>query len=351
MKYHGGDIYGLQNETVDFSVNINPLGVPESFRRAILEHMDEFSRYPDTSYGKLKENIGAYLGVSKDFIMPGNGAVDVIYRTVRALKPQKAVILSPAFSEYRGALEEEEIPFEECVLYDFDRGAFFLDRIERIEENTLYIHCNPNNPTGFLTPKGEILAFLERLKKQQSYLLLDECFMDFAAGEESLLDRVEDYQNLILVQAATKFFGLPGVRLGYGVAADRTLRERINQNTEPWMVNTAAVIAAGAVFSDREYIERSRKWIKEEQPYMAELLGRINGIHVYPSSANFFLAEVTKKGLDAYRLKERLLERGYYIRNPEGFYGLGDTFFRIAVKGRGDNTGIALAIEEVLKEI
>jgi threonine-phosphate decarboxylase len=157
------------------------------------------------------------------------------------------------------------------------------------------------------------------------------------------------YKNLTVIRAATKYFGMPGIRLGYGVTADAPTAEAVRKLMEPWNLNTAAVIAACSVFEDRSYIERSRAWIKPEREYLFKGLVSIEGLKVYPSKANFHLLRLNNGGMTAAQLKEAMLRSGLLIRTAAGFNGLTELHFRLAVKDRKSNDMLIKSLKETLK--
>ncbi len=349
MNFHGGDVYNYNGPILDFSSNINPLGVPESFRLALSEQLDDFTRYPDIRYRSLRDNIGTYLNVCPDSVLPGNGAVDLIYKLIGTLKCEKVYGLCPSFSEYRRAAETAGRQYIELPAYDieyrrFDKDAF----IQAMTPQSLAVVCNPNNPTGTLLPKAEMCILAARLAEKECMLLIDEAFMEFTAEYpgDSMVEELKNYNNLFVIKAATKFFGMPGIRLGYLITENKEVLYKIEERTEPWSINTAAVIAAGCVFRDVSYIGRSRQWISDERPFLYSRLNEMDGIKVYSSDANYHLVELSCICRDVWQLKQAMAEKGVLIRTPEGFSGLTPYHFRLAVKDRASN----LRMLEVLKE-
>lgn len=353
IKFHGGDIYNHNGlGLIDFSSNINPLGVPESFKNALYNGLDEFTKYPDIKYITLRKNIGEYLKVDNiDFIIPGNGAVDIIYRAIEAANCSKVISLSPTFSEYFNAANKAKIPYEEVsVFYDDYENVNLEEILNKVVENTLVIICNPNNPTGTLISREKMSFLIKKLEKKKSTLIIDEAFMEFTpkSEENTMIPLIEKYNNLIIVRAATKFFGMPGIRLGYGLTANKNFINKMWDGMEPWSINTAAVIAGNTVFKDVEYIARSKKWIEEERGYLYKHLNEFNDIKAYKSSSNFHLIKILREDIDAYGLKENLIESKILIRVPKGFKNLSEFYFRLAVKDRVSNDILLEALKREL---
>jgi threonine-phosphate decarboxylase len=340
MNVHGGDIYGYDRPLTDFSANINPLGVPESFKQALRENVDAFALYPEPTYRALKRQVAAYLETNPEWVILGNGAVDLIYRVIEAAAQDRVYTLAPTFSEYRQAATLQNRDYYEMPVFQADYTGIDIERmLNLIQPDSTVVLCNPNNPTGTLASRETLSQVAGALAEHNCHLIVDEAFIEFTdcSAAQTLLRMVERYPNLLVIRAATKFFGMPGLRLGYGITANQIWRERIQTLGQPWQINTAAVIAAAVVFNDWEYIQSSQAWISEERSYFYNRLTGVPNLHVYPSQANFYLVKLLRAGLDAYQLQERLLNRGILIRTPRGFSGLTPYHFRVAVKDRGSN--------------
>lgn len=350
MNYHGGDIYPYGLDLIDFSSNINPLGVPESFKKAITEDLSYLTRYPDKEYRKLKSAIHEYLQLNEteSKIVLGNGAIEVIYKTIQTLPVKKIIIVSPTFSEYRRAGTQAGIKVEEPVLFD-ENGRFLTEEIlQYITDEVLVILCNPNNPTGTLIPKEEIIRMLETLKKRNSFMILDETFIEFTTDypKTSMTDISSD--NLIIIRALTKYFGMPGIRLGYGVFRNSLLGKMVEESMEPWHINAFADLAGTIVLKDKAYIEKSGKWIMRERKRFMSGLHELKDFSFLPTESNFIL--MTSKKYDAQCIHDILLEKGILVRLPIGFTGLSKYDFRIAIKDRESNNRLLQELINIEKE-
>lgn len=346
LNYHGGDIYRYEKEMTDFSANINPLGIPEHFRKILLENLSCLTRYPDRHYRKLKASIGDYLQLDEEaHLVLGNGAIEVIYKTIQAIPVKRVLIACPTFSEYERAARMAGIPVREEVLYDRKGKLDGPALKDLLEEKDLVILCNPNNPTGTMTSKEELLALNEIIKARQGYLLIDETFIEFTKDypETSIIDAREE--NLIVIRALTKYFGMPGVRLGYGVFHQKELAREVEERMEPWHINSIADLAGQSVLHDRSYQEATRKWILEERAFLMKELEKLTDFTFLPTQSNFIL--VTSKRHKAEKIQEMLLEEGLLIRLPIGFKGLSDYDFRIAIKDRASNRKLLAELEKI----
>ena len=352
MNFHGGDIYSLEKTVLDFSSNINPLGVPESFRKVLAQRINDFTRYPDIQYRELRSVLAGYLGFDRpDLLIPGNGAVEIIFKTIAALNCSRIVTFSPTFSEYARAARQQQKEVIDFFGYDEEFTRLNLDLlIEKVPAGSLVVICNPNNPTGTFLEPELISQAAEKLREKECFLLLDEAFIEFTDQypQNSMVKRLAGAPNLIAVRAATKFFGMPGIRLGFCVTSNEKLAGRIKDLMEPWNVNTAAVLAGCTVYRDRDYINASQRWITEERNYLYQQLREIAGLTVYPSKANYHLVRIDRSGIDAWRLKDLLIEKGILIRTPDGFNYLSSSHVRLAVKDRHANKELVKSLREIL---
>jgi len=355
MNFHGGDVYKYSGEMLDFSSNINPLGIPDSFRKLLAERLWDFTRYPDISYREVRERIAAYAGLTGiEGIIPGNGAVELIYKLVASSGMNSVAALRPTFSEYRRAAETAGLLYYDIPAFMQDHTGFDIELLlDNIEPYTLVIICNPNNPTGTAADRQQLLKLAKALQTLNCKLVIDEAFIEFTDGYpyNSMINELEEHPNVTVIRAATKFFGMPGIRLGYAVTADAAAVLKVRKLMEPWNLNTAAVIAACSVFDDREYIESSKAWIKTEREYLFRALSSFEALAVYPSAANFHLLRLSEGHLNASELKEAMAERGVLIRTAEGFNGLTGFHFRLAVKDRVSNDKLLETMDDILKKL
>jgi threonine-phosphate decarboxylase len=353
VNFHGGNVHNYSQKLLDFSSNINPLGVPESFRVALQSNIEEFTKYPDIEYIELRKAIGEYLDIGNiDNIIAGNGAIELLYRAIQQSGKSTLIGLQPTFSEYSKAAFLSGIEYRGLNAFIDDYQGIDIDEILlETNKDCAVVICNPNNPTGTLINKEEMLKLTEGLQERNALLIIDEAFMEFTADypKSSMLDQIEKFDNLIIIKAATKFFGMPGIRLGYAVSSNARLIKNIRESMEPWNVNTAAVIAGRSVLKDSGYIANSRIWISSEREYMFNSLNNIEGMKVYPSTANFHMIKLIKENVNAWQLKERLLEKNILIRTPDGFAGINGQFARLAVKERESNIVFVRELIEALK--
>jgi len=340
---HGGNVFavarslGIAPEKIlDFSASINPLGMAPGVRGALADCVERLLHYPDKSSSELKESIAAYHGVEIDEIAVSNGSTELIHLLPRAVAGKRGLIVAPAFAEYAFALQRSGWQIDYFTLKNEDGFALSLPALqEKLSEryDMLFI-CNPGNPTGALLPKKQIEAIVELCRQSGTFLVLDEAFIDFCE-EDSAKDLIGQCDRAVLLRSMTKFFAIPGLRLGYAIGKPGTI-EQIASLQDPWSVNTAAQVAGIASLGDAAYCGRTREYIEEERERLAAGLAGITSLSVFPSRANYLLVQI-RNGLNAAELRARLAEKGILIRDCSNFQGLDGRFFRVAVKLREEN--------------
>ncbi|HHW04087.1 MAG TPA: threonine-phosphate decarboxylase [Thermoanaerobacterales bacterium] len=355
MELHGGNVYKAARELdlpyekiLDFSANINPLGFPDAVRQIIIDHIKDIVHYPDPEQLELKKAAAEYYGINPENLVPGNGSVELINMIIEAMKPSKVIIAAPTFSEYAHSCRTRGIKVElvDMTKNNFEWSMDLLEKVEHIDKNSMLIICNPNNPTGKIILKSDILNVLELLKDKSSFLLMDEAFMDFVINSQSLIKEVEKYKNLIILRSLTKFFALPGLRIGFA-AGNSELVKRINDLKDPWNINTFAGLVGSEVLKDKNYIELTKEFISQEKEYLWDALNDIKGLSPYHPEANFVFVQI-KGGINSDMLAQKLRNYGILIRRCSNFDFLDDSFFRVAVRKRTENDTLIKALISIL---
>lgn len=340
---HGGSAARLldvdEASFLDFSQNINPLGAPpgalEAARRALEE---ESGRYPDLSYRALREALGAYVGVDPRTVVPTNGGAEALFLAARAAgRDGRALILEPTFSEYAPAAEAAGLPAVRRVVRRPEDGF----RLERPAEADLdgaavVFLCNPNNPTGGALGRREVMEISARVREAGAVLVVDEAFVDFVP-EASVADAVDDH--LFVARSFTKFFAVPGLRLGCLVLPDATRALALQPS---WPVNAVAAAAGVAAARDTGFAERSIREVARLREALSGALRALPGLTVFPGAANFLLV----RGPEG--LTERVARRGVLVRGCAPFTGLDASFFRVAVRGERENGRLVEAVKGAL---
>ncbi len=330
MGIHGGDIY-RNHIAIDFSINVNPLGVPKAVKTALHQAVESCERYPDIKAERLKMAVSNMLTVPEEYLLFGNGASELFMAIVHGIKPKKIVIPVPSFYgyEYAGLAAESEI-----IYYEMNQRDHFCigDDFESIltEEIDLLFLANPNNPIGNLLDKETVKNLLQYCNEKGIYVVLDECFIEFIGNWFSMISEIELFDNLILVRAFTKIFSIPGVRLGYLVCKNESLLTKIAKQLPEWNLSCFAQEAGCICAKQTEFLIETKKYVERERKFLEQGLKQ-RGFFVFPSSTNFILIYSNKP------LYEQLLKKGILIRDCKNFRGLSQGFYRIAVKSRKEN--------------
>ncbi|MCI9104944.1 MAG: threonine-phosphate decarboxylase [Lachnospiraceae bacterium] len=352
MEYqlHGGDIYHGKI-ALDFSVNVNPLGLPCGVQKTLRDSVEHWNCYPDPECGELKKRLAEHHGIEQERIVCGNGAADLIYRLVLLKRPKQALLLSPTFSEYERALAIDGCQIRYYVLRaDQDYRVNVWELAEHLAEGDWLFLCNPNNPTGLAVP-GEQLEFLAEIcQKKQGFLVVDECFCEFLDQPEkyTLMEQIRNYPEVILLRAFTKSYAMAGLRLGYAICGDTMLAKQLCLTGQPWSVSVPAQEAGVAALRENNYLEQTRALVEKERKWMEQRLGKL-GFWVFPSQVNYLLFRDEKNRYG--NLKIRLREKGILIRDCSNFQGLepvgnisGFRYYRTAVRTREENEQLIEAI-------
>ena len=338
---HGGNAKEISRENkleyekiIDFSANINPLGMPCSVKKAIIQGVDQIEKYPDITYFELKKAIGEFENISEEDIVIGNGAAEVLFNVVRGIKPNNALILAPTFSEYEEAVRAESGNITYYELKEENNFYIKEDILDYIDDNLdLIFICNPNNPTGVLTERNLLIKVLEKALKKNVIVVIDESFLDFVDESFSMISYIEAYKNLIIVKSLTKFFALPGLRIGYGICHNSEIKAEIEKVSPAWNINILAEIATKVGLKDENYIQKSKKYISIEKEYLYNNLTKINKLKVFKPSVNFIFF----KTLIDINLKEELLSKNILVRSCSNYKGLDNSYYRIAIRNNNEN--------------
>lgn len=350
MDLHGGNIYKLKRdngiEVLDYSSNINPLGVPNSFKKAVIENFETLEKYPDIDYIELRTAIGDYNNCHIDNVVVGNGATEVLFLYMKAVKAKKVLIIAPTFAEYERAARAagRDVKFFP-LSKDFSLNENML--LEFITDEDVVVMCNPNNPTGKFQNLEKIKKIADFLERKNKKLFIDEAFIEFVDDWKDKTAFLLKHKNIFILRALTKFFALPGVRLGYGLTYDESILDEIKNIREPWSVNGVAEIAGKTMLLDTLYIHETENWIKKEKLWFYEELCKIDNIEVTPTETNFILVKLLNDNAKSFRKK--MIENGVLVRDASNFMFLDESYIRLAIKDRKKNEQVLEALRRVLK--
>ena len=351
MTYgHGGDIYSYSGGRVllDFSSNINPLGLPPAVEKAFQASIGACTVYPDPHCRAISEKIGEYENVPSESILCGNGAADLIYRIAYGLKPKKALLFAPTFSEYEQAVRQSG---GAVYYYDLrEENEFvpkhdFLQMLDSTQPDIVFL-CNPNNPTGKTVSKALMTETAVWCQSNNAVLVVDECFLDFVRNGKSLsmIGKTEKNPNIIVLKAFTKFFAMAGLRLGYLICGSAALRKKIWEAGQPWSVSGVAQLCGAAALSDKAYIEQTQNLIPRFREDLQRELEKLP-LQVYSGAANYIFFRTTVPQLD-----QKTAARDILIRNCANYHGLCEGYYRVAVKSAEDNRKLIQTMQAIFAE-
>ena len=333
---------------LSFLVNLTSMGIPENVQKAMEESLKDVFDYPDSSKQNLANAIAKRYKVDVNRICVGNGASDVIFRSIFALRPKKALVLAPMFGEYVRALNcvDAEIDYYNVNHEDFKVRDDIMDQIT--EETDMVCVCNPNNPTGTIMPKEQVLRLAEHCQKMDCWFVLDECFLEFVENGDdfSVMDALETYDKLLITKSFTKMYGIAGLRLGYVLCGKEGLAAKIDQYGCDWNVNRVAEAAGLAALEAIEYEERVLAHTTKERQWMQEQL-RNYGFRVMDSVANFLFFEAEPGG--RMNLGKWLLERDIEICPCDKYRNASEDYYRVAINTHENNVRLIEAIGGWLK--
>ena len=365
MEYqHGGDIYSNQ-VNMDYSANISPLGLPETVFQATVSALAHCGNYPDSQCRELRKALAVHYHVPMEWIVCGNGAADLIFAAAFSIKPKKALLPAPTFSEYAQALDA--VGCEKVVFKLSEKDGFsFTEREDavkrelleclRVGEYDMLFLCNPNNPTGNRMKKHAVKQIVDVCKEVGTFVVLDECFCDFLEDEENVtfISELKNNRNVLLLRAFTKMYAMPGLRLGYGICSDPDRIRHLNEVRQPWSVSGIAQAAGIAALKEINYVLSVKKLIAQERKVLETGLKKL-GFLVYPGNVNYLLFRVPKclfqiEQEKAY-LYHAMLKRKILIRDCRNYQGLTGGYYRICVKGKRENQIFLQQMEDALAEI
>jgi threonine-phosphate decarboxylase len=354
---HGGNVYKVARERripveriVDFSASINPLGFPATGLRAIRSALKQIVHYPDPDCWQLRHVLAQQCRVDPEMILVGNGSTELIHLVPRALAIKSALIIGPTFEEYAHALmgagsvvqyvhgkrEERFRPPLQEVLRQLSAKRSRLDAV---------FLCNPNNPTGQVMNRSALCELAEVVERLQGWLIVDEAFIDYCQ-EQSVVSMLREHPRLVVLRSLTKFYAMPGLRIGYVLAASKIV-DRLKDRQPPWSVNSLVQDASRAVLHDEVYARKSRAFMENERSRFVRGLRSLSGIRVYPSAANFVLIELPA-WTSASEVTDRLASEDLLVRDCSALPGLTTKMIRVAIRTAKENRLLIAALGDFL---
>lgn len=344
---HGGKntLQSTDSGIIDFSSNISPIGTPTSVKKILKKNIKNIENYPDFSSSAVVLSLKKYTQLEKPNLLVGNGAIEIIYNFCFAFLSEKTKVLIPipTFQEYETAAKLNNCHISYFKTMNLSENLDQL--ISKIPKNGCIFICNPNNPTGKLLEKRQILQIIKKAKKLSTIVFVDECFIEMVPeSNESVISYVKKHDNLFVLRSLTKSFALPGIRIGYAASSEHMIK--ILQKIKiPWSVNSLAQDAANTALKNKSHITKSNLVIKKELDYLTNKISRLDGFDCSKSSTNFILIKTKKNSTS---LQKKLLGQKILVRDCKNFRGLSNHHIRIAVKSHKENLKLVKALENVI---
>jgi threonine-phosphate decarboxylase len=345
---HGGKVQEaaslLGAEPLDFSANINPQGSPP-LKELFLEELEHISHYPDNSYRNFRRAAAKFVNVDMACIVPGNGSSELIRLFAECCLEEgdSALVPTPSFGEYAN---QSMLAGGNVIKVDIGEDGLPVLSDSLLAEAKLLFLCNPNNPTGKLLSASQVTDLADRCEASETFLLVDEAFIELSEPGESVATLAPNRESLFVMRSLTKSFGVPGLRLGFGVTNSR-VAGILNLARIPWSISSLAAAAAEYLLGCDEHLMRSRQIIKTEITWLQDSLRGL-GLQPLPSMVNFILVDIRPCGLASDVLAERTMREGVLVRDCQSF-GLGKSYIRVAVRNRSENERLIDALEKACR--
>ena len=341
-----------QYDTVLYNANLNPMGVPESVKKALSENLDSIIRYPNDYYGNLKKAISEYAGCDEEHLVLGSGSSDLIRLYCALIAPKKALLPIPSFSEYENVLsiygcEIDYYEYKEENDFKFELADFVANLNSSYD---MVILGNPNNPTSQIISREDMETLAEVCKELDIFLLIDEMYMDFVENHDKLtsMPLVKDYSNIAVMRSISKFFAVPGLRLSYAVMNNAEYKEVIKITSTPNSISSLTAVACTELFKDKSYISQSLSQIYTERNLIYSAMSTNKSVKLYKPFANYMLVKILKDDLSASQIAAHCNLKGIVIRNCENIRGLNDKYIRFCFMKPEQNDLLVNTILELL---
>ncbi len=357
MDIHGGNLdiieknFNIKKEDIiDFSDNINPLGASKLLKENINNIYDLLNIYPDENYEKLRRAIGEYTKTDFENIIVGNGATELISGLIKAVNPTKSMIILPTYSEYEKELKKID---SKITYFDVIEEEDFILNVENLintitHDIDLLVFCNPNNPTGYLTSVADVKKILKHCQKTNTTVLLDETYVEFSKESTGATSILSNFDNLFIIRGTSKFFAISGLRLGYGLCSNKSLKEKVLNTLIPWNVNIVADYLGQLVFTDKNFIQDSINLCDHEYKKIIDFFKEIPEIKVFESSTNFILFKILSPKFATNDLFEYMIKNELLIRNLSNSKGLSNKYFRICLQTPENNDKFLNCLKDFL---
>lgn len=357
--FHGSDVeqiekyYGIPKESiVKFGANVNPLGLSNSVRQSLSEHLDIITGYPDRDYKNLRQVIASYCSTDIDYVVTGNGSTELISLLISQRNARHALVIGPTYSEYERELSLTGGRISNYYLDESHDFQLDLDDLRNAlaDDIDFLILCNPNNPTSSALTQNELQSLAELCKKRGIFIMIDETYVEFAPSVDEItaIPLVSIYDNLMVIRGVSKFFAAPGLRLGYGVTSNRQFLTELKKHQNPWSLNSLGAYAGELMLQDTDYINRTRELILSERSRCLAALKEFHHVKIYPAYGNFILIKICKDDITSFDVFEHAIKQGMMIRDCSSFEGLPGEYVRFCIMNPEDNTRLLECVAEIL---
>lgn len=359
--FHGSDLekieaaYGIKKEDIiSFSANVNPLGISGKLREKLSSHIDAITTYPDREYTSLRKCIAGYAHTDYRNILTGNGSTELISLVIQILKPSKALIAGPTYSEYEHEISLYNGRSHYFRLQEYDDFNLNIDALDKAlaSDIDLFVLCNPNNPTSSQIGRDTMRKILDICKERGIFVMVDETYVEFSKDYENItsIPLTEYYNNIIILRGISKFFAAPGLRLGYAICGSRHLLKEIDSRKNPWTINSLAAIAGEIMFNDTEYIKKTKELVSSERNRICQVLEKVPEVKFYHPNANFILLRILKDGITSGDLFDAAIKKGLMIRDCSTFPFLDNKFIRFCFMNPEENDALLKVLTETLRK-
>lgn len=344
MKWpeHGGQpnlmkqlLHAEEQEVLDFSANLNPLGPPEWLRDELEAQWKKLLCYPDPDYTYSTSALACLEGIREEEMLLTNGGAEAIFLAAKYFEGKRAGVVHPAFSEYERACRHYHLEVTDFLTSTVDDFRLPMNQLlDALPELDVLFLCRPNNPTGVVIPKAEIKLLLEQGLHDHTFLVIDEAFVDFVPSE-SLVPLLKEYPNLILLRSLTKMYTIPGLRLGYMMASETVINE-MKSFQIPWSVNALASAVAPILLKDKKFARQTLRWL-DEQTRVLRTFSEKNDFYLSNTSVNFYLLQDNRNPEKTESLFTFLFQHGILARHTYNFKGLEGSHLRLAIRSEEEN--------------
>lgn len=359
QHFHGSDLERVaayyqidQDSIVNYSGNVNPLGLSKNIQATLADHIDLIAKYPDRDYQSLRKSLADYIQVTADDIIVGNGSTELISLFIKALKPTSALIIGPTYSEYEREIFINDGKSRYFPLTEEDNFDVNLDHLKEhlTDEVDLLVICNPNNPTSSAIGRKTLRAILDHCLEWDIDVMIDETYVEFAedVADITAVSLAKFYPNLFIIRGVSKFYAAPGLRLGYGISGNPSLIHRINSMKNPWTINSLAAYAGELMVQDKDYIEATRHLIHSERQRMTDIMSTWSEVKVFPANGNFILIKLLEDHHYSYDIFETLIRQSLMVRDASSFPFLSNKFIRFCILMPEDNDRLIKALRKAL---